>query len=104
MGFMVTLELFQHSELRRYFVVESDGTVQGFAVCVPIFGRKGWLLEDMIMRPTAPSGSSEALVDAVMRRLCDEGAQVVSLGMVALAGLDAGESRGRHPILTWMLR
>jgi len=104
MGFMVTLELFQHATLRRYFVVESGGAVQGFAVCVPIFGRNGWLLEDMILRPTAPSGSSEALVDAVMRRLCDEGAQVVSLGMVALAGLDAGESAGRHTVLTWILR
>ena len=104
MGFMVTLELFQHATLRRYFVVEFGGEVQGFAVCVPIYGRNGWLLEDMIMRPTAPSGSSEALVDAVMRRLSDEGAQVVSLGMVALAGLDAGESSGRHPVLTWVLR
>jgi len=104
MGFMVTLELFQHTALRRYFVVESGGTIHGFAVCVPIFGRNGWLLEDMIMTPGAPAGSSEALVDAVMRRLCDEGAEVVSLGMVALAGLDAGDAGGRHPMLTWILR
>jgi phosphatidylglycerol lysyltransferase len=29
MGFMVTLELFQHAERRRYFVVESGGIVHG---------------------------------------------------------------------------
>ncbi len=104
MGFMVTVELFQQAQRRRYFIVESDGKIHGFAVCVPIYGRNGWLLEDMMMRPESPAGCSEAIVDAVMRQLSDEGAEIVSLGMVALAGLDAGEERGRHPILSSLLR
>ncbi len=104
MGFMVTVELFQHAERRRYFVVESDGNVHGFAVCVPIYGQNGWLLEDMMMRPDAPAGCGEALVDAVMQQLSSDGAQVVSLGMVALAGLDAGDDRSQHPYLTGLLR
>ena len=104
MGFMVTLELFQHAERRRYFVVESGGIVHGFAVCVPIYGRNGWLLEDMMVPPEAPAGCGESLVDAVMCRLCDEGAEVVSLGMVALAGLDAEENPKNHVWLTGLLR
>ena len=39
-----------------------------------------------------------------MRQLSDEGAEVVSLGMVALAGLDGGDQKGRHPFLTGLLR
>lgn len=104
MGFMVTLELFQHAERRRYFVVESGGIVHGFAVCVPIYGRNGWLLEDMMMQPEAPGGCGESLVDAVMCRLRDEGAEVVSLGMVALAGLDAEQNPKNHRFLTALLR
>ena len=104
MGFMVTVELFQHSDRRRYFVVESEGTIHGFAVCVPIYGRNGWLLEDMMIRPESPAGCSEALVDGVMRQLSAEGAEIVSLGMVALAGLDAGVETERHPMLSGLLR
>ena len=104
MGFMVTVELFQHSDRRRYFVVKSEDRIHGFAVCVPIYGRNGWLVEDMMMRPNAPAGCGEALVDGVMRQLSAEGAEVISLGMVALAGLDAGEQMGRHPFLTGLLR
>jgi len=104
MGFMVTLELFQHKERRRYFVVESNGVVHGFAVCVPIYGRNGWLLEDMMILPDSPPGCSESLVDAAMHRLGDEQAEIVSLGMVALAGLDSEPTFGKHPLLTGFLR
>lgn len=104
MGFMVTVELFQHAHRRRYFIVEGEEKIHGFAVCVPIYGRHGWLLEDMMIRPASPAGCGEALVDCVMRQLSDEGAEVVSLGMVALAGLDGGDQKGRHPFLTGLLR
>jgi fatty acid desaturase len=104
MGFMVTLELFQHAERRRYFVVESDGIVHGFAVCVPIYGKNGWLLEDMMIQPESPAGCGESLVNAVMCQLRDEGAEVVSLGMVALAGLDAEPNPRNHVFLTALLR
>jgi phosphatidylglycerol lysyltransferase len=104
MGFMVTLELFQHAPLRRYFVAEHQGQVCGFAVCVPIYGRDGWLVEDMMMAPDAPGGTSEALVDRAMRELGEEGAQVVSLGMVALAGLQQQQATCEHPVLTALLR
>jgi phosphatidylglycerol lysyltransferase len=103
MGFMVTLELFQHAELRRYFVTEHADRVVGFAVCVPIPGKNGWLVEDMMFVEGAPAGASEQLIDTVMRALANEGAALVSLGMVALAGLE-NPSEARHPWLTAFLR
>lgn len=104
MGFMVTLELFQHAELRRYFVAEHEGRVVAVAVCVPVCGRNGWLVEDMLMAPTAPAGTSEVLVDTVMRELAQEGAELVTLGMVALAGLEATDEPNPHPWLMELLR
>ena len=104
MGFMVTLELFQHAERRRYFVAEYGGEISGFAVCIPVYGRNGWLLEDMILSPNAPSGCSELLIDHAMRFLAHEQAEFVSLGLVALAGLQGTESEKRHPFLSRFLR
>ncbi len=106
MGFMVTLELFQHAAVRRYFVATAKGGVVGFAVCVPVYGRKGWLMEDMMVDPQAPAGTSEALVDAAMGHLAAEGAGVVSLGMCALAGLEKAtpNTTARHPVLSSLLR
>lgn len=104
MGFMVTLELFQHAERRRYFVAECEGQVCGFAVCIPVYGRKGWLVEDMIVAPSAPSGCSEALIDAAMRHLVHESADYVSLGMVALAGLNNNSGPVDHYWLSGLLR
>lgn len=101
MGFMTTLELFGHAALRRYFLAEHEGALVGFAVAVPIYGRQGWLVEDLVLARTAPSGTSELLVDAAMRRFADEGAEVASLGMVALAGLDRTPSA--HPRLVRLL-
>ena len=104
MGFMVTLELFQHAERRRYFVAEYLGEVQGLAVCIPVYGRNGWLLEDMLIPSAAPSGVSEALIDHTMRYLADEESEFVSLGLVALAGLEGSHSAVNHPYLSRFLR
>lgn len=104
MGFMVTLELFQHAERRRYFIAEKNHQLHGLAVCIPVYGRNGWLLEDMLIAPDAPSGCSEALIDAVMRRLDCEQAEFVSLGLVALAGLEDSRASQAHPWLARFLR
>lgn len=103
MGFMVTVELFQHGERRRYFIAEHAGCICGLAVCIPVYGKNGWLLEDMILAPDAPGGCSELLVDTVMRQLAAEQAELVSLGMVALAGLDTSHTP-EHPWLSRFLR
>ena len=102
MGFMATLDLFSHMDLRRYFVVERSGEVEGFAVCVPVYGRGGWLVEDMMLSPGAAPGCGELLVEIAMRELAAEGAALVSLGMVALAGLERDDRK--HPLLTSALQ
>jgi phosphatidylglycerol lysyltransferase len=100
MRFMVTLDLFSHAHERRYFIAEDDTGLVGLMVGVPIYGRKGWLLDDLlVLRGSAP-GASEALVDLAMSRFSAEGVGYVSLGMVALIGLGEGQrSRHAHPIL-----
>jgi fatty acid desaturase len=104
MGFMVTLELFQHADRRRYVIAEHKGKLCGLSVCIPVYGRNGWLLEDMLLDPNAPGGVSESLIDFAMRQLALEKAEFVSLGLVALAGLKNSDSEKKHPYLSLLLR
>jgi lysylphosphatidylglycerol synthetase-like protein (DUF2156 family) len=72
-------------EERRIFVaLQSEKTV-GFLIASPIPRRQGWLFEQVIRCTNAPNGTAEALIDAAMRKVADDGAQYVTLGLVPLA-------------------
>lgn len=88
MGFLVDIEPYRFAELRRYLAAELDGRLVGFLAAVPIFGRSGWLVEDLLRSPEAPNGTTELLIDAAMRTFAAEGAAFATLGMVPLAGVD----------------
>lgn len=68
----------------RAFVAERDGVVVAFAVAWPAPASASYLVRDLVRAPDAPSGTSELLIDAVMRHAAPTGA-LVSLGMVPLA-------------------
>jgi phosphatidylglycerol lysyltransferase len=86
MGFLVQLHLFAFPEERRCFVAEREGRLVAFLNAVPVYGRGGWFLEDLLRAPDAPNGSAELLVDAAMREAAAEGAPYLTLGLVPLAG------------------
>ena len=86
LDFLVRLELFEHAEERQSFVAERGEQVLGFAGLVPVPARHGWFLEDLIRDPTAPSGTSELLVDAAMRAAARSGAPWFTLGLAPLSG------------------
>jgi phosphatidylglycerol lysyltransferase len=86
MGFLVDVQPFDFASERRYFVAERDGQVVGFLAAVPIYLRRGWLLEDFLRDPEAPNGTAELLIDAAMRALGDEGSRYVTLGLAPLSG------------------
>lgn len=86
MGFLVRLEPFAFPDRRRCFVAEVDGRVVAFAGVIPVPLRRGWFLEDLARDPSAPNGTSELLVDAVMRWAMLEGCTWLTLGLAPLAG------------------
>jgi lysylphosphatidylglycerol synthetase-like protein (DUF2156 family) len=67
-------------------IAEVDGVLVGAAVLSPIYARKGWLLEHLLRAPKAPNGTSEALIDLVLRTMSERGKAVLSLGTAPLAG------------------
>lgn len=84
MGFLVALEPFQVAREHRYLAAERDGELVGFLSAVPIYARRGWLVEDTLRSARAPNGTSEALLDGLMRAV--EGCEMVTLGLAPLSG------------------
>jgi phosphatidylglycerol lysyltransferase len=72
-------------EERRVFVAVQKGNVVGFLIASPVPRRDGWLFEQVIRCADAPNGTAESLIDLAMRRVADDGAQYVTLGLVPLA-------------------
>jgi phosphatidylglycerol lysyltransferase len=86
MGFLVDVQPFDFAPERRYFVAERHGALVGFLAAVPIYRRRGWLIEDFLRDPSAPNGTAETLIDTAMRALGDDGARYVTLGLAPLSG------------------
>lgn len=84
MGFLVALEMFHLPEEHRYFAAEREGRVVAFLSAVPVYAARGWLVEDVVRDRDAPNGTTEALVDSLMRAVA--GDDFVTLGLAPLAG------------------
>ncbi len=77
---------------RRVFVAERDGEVIGFVVASPVPLRKGWLIEQIIRGKNAVNGTSEMMIDAVVRSLAESGSEFMTLGLSPLSHRAAVQS------------
>lgn len=94
MGFLVRLEPFSVVEERLLFVAERAEQPVALLSMAPVYGRDGWLFEDLLREADAPNGTSELLVDAGMRAIAAHGAPWATLGLAPLAG----------PVAPWLQR
>ncbi len=78
---LLDLDLVKLGQLKRYFLAERDGRLLGFLACLPIFGRHGFLFEDLVRHPTAPPGTTEALVLEAIRAFRAEGCHMTTFGL-----------------------
>ncbi len=86
MGFLVSVELFHQPDAHIYLIAERHhAAVVQCLSAVPIPGRRGWLLEDMLRSPDAPNGTTELILDHFFREVGDR-AHVVTPGLTPLAG------------------
>lgn len=86
MAFLVGVQPFHFGAERRYFAAELDGRLVAFLVAVPVYARKGWLIETVFRNRETPNGVSEQLIDAAMRTFAAEGSTFATLGLVPLTG------------------
>ena len=86
LDFLLHVDPFSFPTDRRCFVAEREGEIVAFAAVIPVLARSGWFLEDLVRDPSAPNGTTESLVDAVMRWAAREGCDWLTLGLAPLAG------------------
>jgi phosphatidylglycerol lysyltransferase len=79
--YLLDLELFALSELKRYLYVEYEGRVVAILTCLPIYARTGYLLEDLIRDPNGPNGATELLVLEALRLFKEEGIEMATMGL-----------------------
>lgn len=85
MGFLVAVEPFHFPEEHLYVVAERNGHAVQFLSAVPVYERSGWLLEDMLRGPDAPNGTTELVLDLVMRHV-GEKCSFITPGLTPLVG------------------
>jgi len=86
------------AEEKRIFVAEAaGGRIEAIVACTPSAGG-AWFLEDLVRRPTAPAGATEALVVETLGRLADDGAARAWLDIAPLRG-SARQLDGRAQLL-----
>ncbi|HEY8278199.1 MAG TPA: phosphatidylglycerol lysyltransferase domain-containing protein [Bdellovibrionota bacterium] len=89
--FLNKVNPFAHMDLRRYFLAYSpEGRFDGFLVATPIPGKRGYFLEDLVMRPGSSRGVGELLTLEAMTALAESGADVASLGVVSMTEIEDG--------------
>ena len=69
MTFLVSVEPFEAPAEHLYVLAERRGKAVQFLSAVPIYSRHGWLMEDMLRGIDAPNGTTELVIDALMRRV-----------------------------------
>ena len=77
-----------HASEKRLFVARCDGRVEALLACTPVPAESGWFLEDLLRRPDAPMGATEALVVEALRVFAAEGAERAWMDVAPLRGSD----------------
>jgi phosphatidylglycerol lysyltransferase len=83
-------------EEKRLFLAWRDGRVDALVACSSVPAANGWLLEDLIRRPDAANGATEAVVLYALETLAADGA--------ACAWLDVAPLRGFESQIDWRAR
>jgi len=78
---LLNLHLLKLADLKRYFCVARDDALLGLLSCLLIFGRNGFLFEDLVRHPTAPLGTTELLVLEAIRVFRAEGYDMAAFGL-----------------------
>ena len=78
-----------HLDEKRLFLAWREGRVDAVVACSPVPAARGWLLEDLIRRPGAANGATEAAVVHALAALAEDGAACAWLDVAPLRGFES---------------
>jgi phosphatidylglycerol lysyltransferase len=106
LGFVLGSLCLDHNNDKRYFIARSEngsGRIEGFIVCGPIYGCRGYYLDVTRRRSDAVRGTMELLTTEILRLLREEDYRMASMGLAPLALLDDPDLEN-HPVLARLMR
>ena len=78
---LIDLNIFENRLYKRYFYAEVGGAPVALITCLPIFGRQGYLLEDVIRDPASPYGSIEFITLTILDSLKNDDSKMATFGI-----------------------
>lgn len=82
--FLVEPCLLPHLRDRHVFVARLGESVVAYLILTPVPGRRGWLVEQIVRRETAPNGTTQLLIDSALRASAQGGSEYFTLGLTPL--------------------
>ncbi|MGD8414313.1 MAG: phosphatidylglycerol lysyltransferase domain-containing protein, partial [Candidatus Latescibacterota bacterium] len=79
---------------------DGAGHVHAYADWLPVYARRGWVIDLMRRREDAMAGVMDFLIGTSLMAFKERGYQMASLSTAPLAGLDSGETS----LVQWILR
>lgn len=80
--------------------VDEDGRVHAFADWLPVYARRGWVIDLMRRRPDAMNGVMDFVIGNSLMAFQGRGYETASLATAPLGDVDRGES---NSLLEWLL-
>jgi lysylphosphatidylglycerol synthetase-like protein (DUF2156 family) len=100
--YIAHLDFFHHREGKRWFYATHEGKVIGFLILNQLQASSGWLLNNLIVTPEAPSGTSELLITTTFKALGAEESTRILVGPVTTERLH--KISGLGSFSTWLTR
>lgn len=100
--FIAHLHFFNDREGKRWFYAKHNDKIVGFLILNKVQASSGWLLNNLIISPKAPHGSSELLVTSTLKTLENEASNTVIVGPVTTTQIHHIDGLGTFS--SWLVR
>lgn len=82
------VRLFADSFGKRWFYAQQGENIVGVVLLNQLQAHQGWLINHLMITPTAPHGTQELLITTVLETLANEGCHFVTFGSVPKESID----------------
>ena len=96
------ISLFNDRAGKRWFYAKNQDKIMGIVILNQFKAKNGWFLNNLMVIPDAPNGTSEILVISALETLAKENCTFVTFGMVT--NPEFGEIMGLNKISAWIVR
>lgn len=100
--YLMQINIFADRTTMRWFYAQQDNHIIGILILNRIDAYQGWVINELMIMPEAPTFVSEVLILAALDILRQEGCNFFSVGTLPALGVDTVEGFGK--LSTWLVK